>query len=528
MEMVVGVIAFAIVAGWAGLSFWRHGRDPQALDDPSILAAAPPPEMTAATATVVTGGTPRVAFLAALLDLGSRDEIAFRDSSGSGGEAVGIEIHGGATSDPRVLINRRRPVGEGEAWLLSQLHLEAAIGAGQTDGAATGVGLTGMLGGLAAFAAGGGDALGATGAGMFTGARLDPDALAAAYQDRHGKPMPDGELQQLRLMVAASGLMARPEAMADPAALEAGLAAQGVHLTPEQDGEMRAWASQQAAAREARIAGSDSGPADITVPSPSVARSPIADPTAAGVATTDARPAVLPTQLEGAAGPSAPGALYIPPELARVLPAPIGFRSLIELYARTHGWIGGLSVIARWKWRCLGILEVAVGVVVGSIGGWTVDPLTTAGAGIALGGAVTWLIAPAMPARTASGALMVAQLQAYGRTLKLTFDQARTMDDAVGVAGLTWLETPDQALVWGVALGLRPEIEVLLQRTSTGPAAGGAAYEPQWYRSTNDASGARSADPGRMFAAIEAIGSQPDGGAALAATARHADVPPDP
>jgi len=34
---------------------------------------------------------------------------------------------------------------------------------------------------------------------------------------------------------------------------------------------------------------------------------------------------------------------------------------------------------------------------------------------------------------------------------------------------MTWLETPDQALVWGVALGLRDEIVDLMRRSATAP-----------------------------------------------------------
>ena len=473
MEIVVGLAAFAIVAGWAALAWFRHGRDPDYGDDPSILQAAPPPEMTAATATIVGGGSSRVAFEAALLDLASRDEIAFRQGTGADAGAVGIEIRGGASTDPTVLRNRRRPVGEGEAWLLGQLRLEAAIGAGAGGEAAAAGGMMAMLGSLAAFSSGTRDGSTANAGGMLAGATLDPEAMATAYASRHGTPMPAAQLDRLRMLSVASSIMADPGRFGDAAAVDQELAARGVHLTPDQEAGLHAWLAERAAV-----------------------------PGATAVAAGDA-PA---TSGGGATG------RFISPALARALPAPIGFASLVESYARRHGWVGGLSFIERWKWRALGAVEAIVGLVIASAGGWTLDTATALGVGIGAGGVATWLLAPAMPARTASGAMMVAQLRAYERTLRLTFGQARSMNDVVGAAGLAWLETPDQVLVWGVALGLRPEIEALLQRaTASSPGTepnGGAAYAPAWYRAADDAPAAREPlDPVRMFAAIEAIGT---------------------
>ena len=44
--------------------------------------------------------------------------------------------------------------------------------------------------------------------------------------------------------------------------------------------------------------------------------------------------------------------------------------------------------------------------------------------------------------------------------------QARSMQQVVDEAKLDWLETPDQAVVWGVALGLQGEVEGVLERTA--------------------------------------------------------------
>ena len=63
------------------------------------------------------------------------------------------------------------------------------------------------------------------------------------------------------------------------------------------------------------------------------------------------------------------------------------------------------------------------------------------------------------------GAMIRAMLAAYRRTLEKTMAQSRSMDQVVAKAGLAWLETPDQAVVWGTALGLEKEIEDVLERS---------------------------------------------------------------
>ena len=70
----------ALVLIGSGVFAWlRYGRDPVYLDDPSIHMAGPPPDLTpAAGAFVVSGGPSRRALTAAMLDLASRGEVAFR------------------------------------------------------------------------------------------------------------------------------------------------------------------------------------------------------------------------------------------------------------------------------------------------------------------------------------------------------------------------------------------------------------------------------------------------------------------
>jgi hypothetical protein len=83
-------------------------------------------------------------------------------------------------------------------------------------------------------------------------------------------------------------------------------------------------------------------------------------------------------------------------------------------------------------------------------------------------------------------------LAAYRRTLKKTMDQARSMDQVVAEAGLPWLETPDQAVVWATALGLHQEIEAVLGRSlddeRDGRVAPGGVWMPSWYGTSGSGS----------------------------------------
>jgi hypothetical protein len=134
------------------------------------------------------------------------------------------------------------------------------------------------------------------------------------------------------------------------------------------------------------------------------------------------------------------------------------------------------------------------------------------------------IIARVMPARTMAGAMVYAMLAAYRRTLQKTMEQARSMEQVVEEAHLDWLETPDQAIVWGVALGLHREVEDVLERSvedaRTAPATAGGVYTPAWYSSSSASApgGARGLAPGLfssggapsfggMMAALGTIGS---------------------
>jgi hypothetical protein len=145
-----------------------------------------------------------------------------------------------------------------------------------------------------------------------------------------------------------------------------------------------------------------------------------------------------------------------------------------------------------------------------------------------LGGIVLIVIAPTMPAVTVPGAMIRAMLAAYRRTLQKTMAEARSMQQVVFESRLDWLETADQAVVWGLALGLQDEIEEVMERTFNDVRAGlapSSTYVPTWYLAGatggsggSDGAGgstgglmSSSAIPnlGGMMAALGTIGNSP-------------------
>ena len=127
------------------------------------------------------------------------------------------------------------------------------------------------------------------------------------------------------------------------------------------------------------------------------------------------------------------------------------------------------------------------------------------------------MFAQGMPSVTMPGAMIRAMLHAYRRTLQKTMEQARSMQQVVDGAGLSWLETPDQAVVWGTALGLQREIEAVLERSMEDVKAGQAAmtstYFPTWYRGSDGssfASAAATGSGGSIFSGLGRAGPRRD------------------
>ena len=177
------------------------------------------------------------------------------------------------------------------------------------------------------------------------------------------------------------------------------------------------------------------------------------------------------------------GEFITPEELPKFGTSVAAFDKALEEHVVSRGWFTEKpsKVVARWTGR--GVLAIGAGVIA-LIAGLNIplSGLTLLGVAAIVGGIVVIGFAQAMPAVTMSGAMVRAMMAAYRRTLQKTMAQARSMDQVVAEAGLDWLDTPDQAVVWGTALGLQSEIEGVLSRSledvQQGRATGGAALLP--------------------------------------------------
>ncbi len=215
-----------------------------------------------------------------------------------------------------------------------------------------------------------------------------------------------------------------------------------------------------------------------------------------------------------------------PPELLAFGKEVDGFEKRLEAEAVARGWFREppKQAVLRWVVRATGALVAGIGAI------WLgaqlpSDGLVLVGAAAIGAAVVLFVLARAMPARTLAGAMLRAMLFAYRRTLAKTMEQARSMDDVVARAGLEWLETPDAAVVWGVALGLDREVEAVLARSVEDLREGRttAAYVPTWYAggSGGNAGGGRGGLPsglassspipnvGGMLAVLGTIGNSP-------------------
>jgi len=204
------------------------------------------------------------------------------------------------------------------------------------------------------------------------------------------------------------------------------------------------------------------------------------------------------------------------------------FNKEIEQHVARKGWFREPPEKAISRWRGRGVLAIVLGVVA-FIGGQSLPSggLTILGVALGVAGVIVIIISRSMPARTMAGAVIYAMLAAYRRTLQKTMEQARSMQQVVDEAKLDWLQTPDQAVVWGTALGLQSDIEQVLERSAEDAQAGVTTYHPwfpAWYGSGFSsggssgpagiapglfASGGGIPDFGGMMSALGTIGNSP-------------------
>jgi uncharacterized membrane protein YgcG len=203
-----------------------------------------------------------------------------------------------------------------------------------------------------------------------------------------------------------------------------------------------------------------------------------------------------------------------------------GFDKQIESHVVKKGWFQEAPAKATERWASRAILILIVGFV-GFIIGVNIPSAGVVVATVALMAAagVMLFIARSMPARTMAGAMIYAMLAAYRRTMQYTMAQARSMNTVIEQPTLAWMETPDQAVAWGVALGLQRDVEEVLSRSAEDAQAGVTTYHPYlpaWY-----GGGLSSGQPGQggfapglmsssaipnfggMMAALSSIGNSP-------------------
>jgi len=210
-------------------------------------------------------------------------------------------------------------------------------------------------------------------------------------------------------------------------------------------------------------------------------------------------------------------------DLVAFTPAIAEFDTLLGRGVVASGWYREDPEHSTERWSFRAGLVLVLGVV-GVIGAWILPSsglLLLSGALIAASIAM-FVLARVMPQRTMSGAMVYAWLAAYRRTLEHTLAGARTMDEVVASHTLPWVETPDQAVVWGYALGLHHEVEDVLERsieTAREATSSGlrTPYLPIWYVAASSGPGSSglgasfssSAVPdfGSMTAAFSTIGS---------------------
>ncbi|HSL32398.1 MAG TPA: TPM domain-containing protein [Candidatus Limnocylindrales bacterium] len=215
-----------------------------------------------------------------------------------------------------------------------------------------------------------------------------------------------------------------------------------------------------------------------------------------------------------------------PKELLAFGPKVGSFDKALESHTMKMGWFRERPSAATSRWMVRGTIAIVIGVIA-LIGAFNLPSggLTLIGGALIIGAIVVFVLARSMVSVSLPGAMIRAMLAAYRRTLEKTMAQARSMDQVVAEAGFPWLETPDQAVVWGTALGLEKEVEEVLERSMTdlkeGRAAVGSTYMPVWFGASGGDGGggapataglfSSSAVPniGGMMATLSSIGNSP-------------------
>ena len=218
---------------------------------------------------------------------------------------------------------------------------------------------------------------------------------------------------------------------------------------------------------------------------------------------------------------------YIDPEeLLKFGTAVDNFDEALENHVLKMGWFREKPSKAESRWAARGFIAIvlAFAAFFGAVN-LPSSGLTMIAVAFGIAGVAVLVMSRWMDAVTKPGAMIRAMLAAYRRTLQKTMAMSRSMDQVVAKSGLAWLETPDQAVVWGTALGLEKEIEDVLERSvddvKDGRAAAGSVYAPAWYGTGGSGgwgggggggglfSSSAIPDFGGMMSALGTIGNSP-------------------
>jgi uncharacterized membrane protein YgcG len=197
------------------------------------------------------------------------------------------------------------------------------------------------------------------------------------------------------------------------------------------------------------------------------------------------------------------------------------------------GWLSRRPSPLITRWTVIGVGELVLAGIIVWIGySIPMSGLTLLGSALAVGGIGTIAFGNAMSQRTSQGAYVDAMLKAYRHTLQKTLQQARDMNQVVQNPEIcTLADTPDKAVVWGIALGLHREVAEVLERSLADrreglSGSGAGAYYPIWLGSGSSSSlsggsigsegglgglfsGSGTPDIGGMFSSLGSIGSSP-------------------
>jgi uncharacterized membrane protein YgcG len=201
------------------------------------------------------------------------------------------------------------------------------------------------------------------------------------------------------------------------------------------------------------------------------------------------------------------------------------FGKQLEDVAVTKRWLADKPSRVVNLWGAIGCLELVLAGTAGFVLFFVmISSLLVLTAGLAVAGAVTLGLARFMPARTRQGAMLYAMLSAYKRTMAASLTASSTMDEVVARHALPWVKTPDEAMVWGVALGLDTEIELVMSRSLWAARESAADpthyWYPSWWTLAGHSSGGQAGGPvsfSRESAGLFSSSPMPDFGSVVAA-----------